>query len=513
MKLATRIQPLLERMGFQFREAPRTSLFSEVAVDQFLKLITQVGDPDEILRQAGITRQKLRVCTSDDEISGAMDTRRDAVIATPWQLHPVDGGGKTLERNELPEPVQWLWTEFERVAETVIGACMEALPYGYSVQEAVYMRADNGRLTWGEITEKPFEWFVPKLDGSVLYKSMTNPMGEETDARKFFLTARRQTYRNPYGDALFSRLYWVWFFRTNGWKFWVKWLERFGTPLLVGTTPGNASDMARALALAVQDAAVAVGAGSTVQTIEQGSGSGHFEGFERACCGRIQKLILGQTLTTDSGGSSGKSGSYALGKVHEQVREDKRDSDIRMVTKSIQRMMNVMWALNGFPGSPPTFIMQDQTGLEMERAERDAKLVQSGAVKLKAEYFSRVYDYEAGDIDEEAMNAPPPAPFGGPQQPPVKGKIPVKASAGLDRFTPEQQVIERGVVSVKDQLESVIANAEIQAVVRAATSPHDLQDRLLVLLADRGAEEFQQTFERALFAADIIGYAHAGGSE
>lgn len=509
MNVASAVRALFDRVAIPFKAAPpRTSLFTEQAVDQFLSFLTGVADPDEVLAKAGITRARLRALTGDDEITAAMDTRREALLAVPWRLE-VDG---ISDDENYPEPVQWLWEQLETRCEQVLRSCIEALPYGYSVQEAVYVAGPDGRITWGEITEKPFEWFIPKLDGTVLYRSRNNPQGEPTDPRKFFLTVRNQTYRNPYGEALFSRLWWPWFFRQQGWRFWVRWLERFGTPLLVGKAAGDAQVMANRLAAIANSAVVAVGAQDVVEIAENHGGAGHFEGFERAICGRIQKVILGQTLTSDAGGSSGKSGSYALGQVHNDVRQDRRDADVRLVVKTVQRMVSVLWELNGFPGETPRFVMADDTGLELDRADRDAKLVQAGVVKFTPDYLLRVYDFEPEDLDIEAMTAPPPpaaapAPAAGPAPKPAKA-IAALLSAS-PRFTPEQQVIERGVAEALTSLEGAIADAEIKACIRAATSADDLIARLSALLRDMDATEFERVVERALFAADIIGYAHA----
>jgi hypothetical protein len=148
-------------------------------------------------------------------------------------------------------------------------------------------------------------------------------MGEPTLPEKMFLTAHRQTYRNPYGEALYSRLYWPWFFRAHGWRFWVKWLERFGTPLLLGKTTSQVQGRGDALA-----DARARGAGLRDRGRQRSNGDrrrseggrGALRGVRARLCGRVQKLILGQTLTTDAGGSSGKMGSQALGNVHNEVR-------------------------------------------------------------------------------------------------------------------------------------------------------------------------------------------------
>lgn len=536
--VVVKLQNLLARAGFAFRaqESRSSPLFSEQAVYPWLTWFGTLSDPDEILLKAGVTRTGLRALSGDDEITAAMDTRREALLGIPWRL-----GEKAKEDVALAEPVEWLWEQLEEVLDVTLRGAMEALPYGYSVLEVVYKRMDDGRMTWAEVSEKPFEWFIPKCDGTVLFKSRTAPMGEATDPRKFFLTARNQSYRNPYGEALYSRLYWPWFFRQQGWRFWCRWLERFGTPLLIGETSGDAANMAKQLSKAVSDAAVAVGGGDKVTMAEQKGGAGHFEGFERAICARIQKLILGQTLTTDSGGSSGSSGSYALGKVHNEVREDRRNADVRMVTRTVQKMVDTLWELNGFEGDAPDFVMADDTGLEMDRAERDARLAEAGVTGFTPGYLVRTYDYEPEDLTPPQGSGGQPGGAGGDSPdppgnpPPGRGKRPAgtpgngpqsdsqEASAmGVHgtgvlpfsgpRFTRQQQKVEDGVAACLASLEGLpvgLTDDEIKAAIKAARNPAELVDNLAALLAGVNASDFRTVVERALFAADILGYAHA----
>lgn len=56
---------------------------------------------------------------------------------------------------------------------------------------------------------------------------------------------------------------------------------------------------------------------------------------------------------------------------------------------------------------------------------------------------------------------------------------------------------------------SPIVDAAIQSAIRAAKDPADLQERLAVVLSDADPRRFNQTLERSLFAADLLGYAHA----
>lgn len=515
MSIASNLVPFLERFGVQLRATPATAtkaltggLSSEVAVDWLFNRVFAMADPDEVLRRAGIQRQHLRVMTSDDEISQTIDTRNDALVATAWRFETPAGTDQAA--------VDWLTDEFEDHVDTVLLGCMAALPYGFSVQEAIYKYdEDTNRLTWQAIIEKPFEWFLPQTDGTVLLRSKTNFAGEVVDPRKFFLTQRHPTYKNPYGEALFSRLYWPWFFRQQGWRFWVKWLERFGTPLLIGQGAGDSKELAKALAMAVQDAAIAVGPGVTIQAVQAAGGPDHFEKFDAVICRRIQKLVLGQTLTSDMTHAAGLGGTGAA-RVHDEVRMDKRDADSRMCIKTVQQLVNVLWALNGFAGDSPLFVLQDDTGLEDARATRDAKLATAGVCAFSEDYLVNAYDFEQGDIiplipnnGTDPTKPPPPvaAPFGNPTKPAT-----VKNAAGVDlvvgpKFTAPQQVIEDRVAEVP--LRAPIAASDIREAIMAANSPHGLALRLAQLFAGHPLKDFHETLERAMFAADVMGYAHA----
>lgn len=517
MSIGTRVQPYLEAMGFTFKASPLTgALGSDQATDWWLNKITHMPDPDQVLKRAGVMRQHLRVLTSDDEVTQAMDTRIDALIGTGYRFETPAGTDQAA--------VDWLAEQWEQQVDSVLRGAMQALPFGYSVLEAVYERTDEGRIGWASIAEKPFEWFIPNVDGTVLYRSQTNMYGEKVDPRKFFLTARQQTYRNPYGEALYSRLYWPWFFRQQGWRFWVKWLERFGLPLLIGKGAGDSKELAKQLALAVQDAAVAVGAGTDVQVVGTPGGADHFEKFDAVICRRIQKLVLGQTLTSDMTHAAGLGGTGAA-KVHDEVRMDKRDADARMCVKTVQNIIDALWGLNGFTGDSPNFVLQDDTGLEADRADRDSKLATAKVCGFTEEYLTRVYDFEVGDIVEIDPNAQPANPFGGgggpfapkpPLQPngkaPNDGKVdpnapPAKAAVVGPRFTAAQQVIEDRIAELK--LTSPISQADIRECIMAASNANDLANRLAKLFAGRSLQDFNEALERAMYAADILGYVHA----
>ena len=503
---------------------PVAGLMTEQAISQLVKYMTQLPDLDEVLRQAGVTRQQMRVLLWDDEVAQATETRLDALVTTPMRLEPTEGTEADTLR-EILKPV----------LRSILEGVFSARLYGYSVMEAVWMQRTDGKYGFQFVGEKPLEWFEPKSDGRLMYRAddgAGGTLGVEVEQQfKFFLTRVRPTYRNPYGEALLSRLYWPWFFRQNGWKFWGKFLERFGTPVLVGKS-SDPTAMVAALLQAHSQAVIGIGPDDDVTTVGAASATAGqaFESFESACLRRIQKVILGQTMTS---GTDGGSGNRALGQVHNDVRMDKRNSDIQLATETVQRIVDAVCLVNGFKRHSVVF--SDDTGLELERAERDNKLYTMG-VRFNPSYIADNYDLTEEDFslasEADEPDAPPepgpddagkPVPTKKPAATPApKGGKSAKASQTPPqlfmrhgqgtRFTQQQQLIEDVADDALDGSAQPIPTDVVRAAILAATSPEDLADRLFALVGDKLPDDkFSAELERALYAADVLGYVHAEG--
>jgi hypothetical protein len=223
---------------------------------------------------------------------------------------------------------------------------------------------------------------------------------------KFLLTVRHPTYRQPMGEALLSRAYWPWFLRSAGYRFWSRFLERSAGPLLLGKTHGDTRALADTLLAAVQSGALAVGAEDSVQAIMGGNDGRSFDLFCARVERRLAKLILGQTLTSDTQGV----GSQALGRVHDEVRKDRVEADKRLVRGTLQKLVNALTMLN-FPGAvAPQVELDAGRDLTMDRAERDAVLVNAGMLRLTESYFLNRYDLEPGEFEVLAPQAARQAP-------------------------------------------------------------------------------------------------------
>jgi hypothetical protein len=373
----------------------RKLLGSEVAISRMMSFLTTVPDPDEMLAKAGIKRHQLRQLELDDEIAQAVDTRREAVVATPWRLEPNQSRvGK------------FLTSVIEPHVEDMKRGVLDARFYGYSVFEIIYKPVKKG-IGIDRLSLKPMEWFSPQRDGSLKYFPDDGSGGTEgldCDPLKFLLSRCNASYRNPYGEALLSRLWFPVTWRREGWTMWLNFLETFGEPIILGQVR-NYKDFVEAMVAQGVRSTVAwesVDGADKVQPITA-STPGEFDRLEAAILRRIQKLILGQTLTSDVGSN----GSYAVAAIHNEVRNDKRRADMRMVQRTGQQLVNNLAIVNGL--EPPKFIMADDSGLEMSRAQRDSVLMPvlaASGFKLSRNYFETKFDYDNDDIEDNEADPP-----------------------------------------------------------------------------------------------------------
>ncbi len=393
----------------------RSILQSEVAVSKMLDFFTTMVDADELLAKAGIERHRLRTLTQDDEVFQCIDTREDAIHATQWRIE-----------SNTTRAGRWLTDILRDHVPDLLHGYMDAIWYGYSVQEVIYQFKD-GRYSIDRAVLKPMQWFDIGSDGRVIFNSETGA-SIPCDPRKFLVARNRPRYENPRGEALLSRLYFPVTWRREGWGMWIHFLQTFGDPIIIGQVP-NYRDFITAMQKQGVRSAVAwqsVSDTDRVQTINA-STPGEFSALENAIIRRVQRLILGQTMTSDVPASGG---SYAAAAIGNQVRKEKVASDITRMTRYMQSLLDILCNLNGF--SPHRFIMADANGLETARAARDSVLspvLTASGLRMTKSYFHDVYDYRDQDLepipaDEEQGGMEPVEQVEDPSQTmrPVRGK-------------------------------------------------------------------------------------------
>ncbi|WP_336148546.1 phage portal protein family protein [Acinetobacter ursingii] len=473
-------------------------LYSQQAEVAFLNFLTKMPDLDEVLRKAGVTRHRLSVLMYDDEIYQCVEKRQDKLESAPFKLEPSEGLPAQILTSELKK---W-WSELSLGAQ-------DARWYGYSVLEAVYTKPELPSLFiegpnitpfigWQWIGKKPMQWFEPKNDGRLMLLQMYNNQHRDVECDqqfKHFLTQCKPSYENPYGEALFSRLYWLWFFKNGTTKFWAKFVERFGNPLLKGKSK-NVEAMLKALLNAHASSVLSLNQDEDVDIITASSngngGSAAFESFDKKIERSIQKVVLGQTLTS----GTDNSGSRALGEVHLEVQNNKVNADIRMITSTIQAIIDALCALNGWERHIIT--IGDEQSLNADKADRDVKLKNAGA-NLSSQYFKREYGLQDGDV-AEPQQSPPAQQFKA-----LPNRV-FSFAADMKKLSAEQQDVEELTDAQKLRL---LDQKQVNDLLQMSASPEDVAFNLVQLIPGATKTEFTANLERALFQADVMGYVYS----
>jgi hypothetical protein len=406
----------------------RQALFTPQSWEVLVNKLIDMPDPDSVLRKLGMSRVQLGKLLYDDEIYQCCQTREDGLQRVPIRLEPTESqASKFILERCLNGAIR----------RTILSNAFKALLYGWSIQEIVWDKDvyENEKVyVPRDISGRNLDYFSVLPDGTlvqnVAFDGWSQPIVRDPklqerlrdypgagyswvvmDTRyKFLLTRSKPSWDNPYGEALLSRLYWPWFFRNTSWQFLGQYLERYAIPILVGVIPETSDTdtekLAEHLIKAQQDAVVVLKGGSLNAVNPNSTGHELYQNVENMLVRRIQKVVLGQTLTS---GTDGGSGNRALGEVHNEVRKDKVESDVGLVQPVVQTYVNACFYLNGFLGNPPEVIFGDEVNLAQARADRDKTLVDAGIVAgFSEDYLMDNYGYRPGEIKMPEVEPMPP---------------------------------------------------------------------------------------------------------
>ena len=220
---------------------------------------SQLPDADRILRQIGWDTSRLKdYVLSDIQVQTTWgNTRLPFLAQSPWQVVPGDETRKArLAAGDYSANLAAL--DMHGILEQM----MDAVALGYSVAEIIW-RPEGRHWVIADLVPKPSAWFRFSMDGDLLFLSRDSQDGQLMSAEHFLVLRHRASYDNPYGDKLFSKLYWPVLFKRHGLEWWVKFIERFGSLSYFGKYEPTASEgQQRDLLRALQDllsSSVAIG--------------------------------------------------------------------------------------------------------------------------------------------------------------------------------------------------------------------------------------------------------------
>ena len=266
--------------------------------------IFQEADAGDVLRQMELFEEMEE---KDPHLFSQLQTRKNAVTGLDFEIIPFGDDPRDKEIADFIEEQLGGIEGFEDVETDLL----DAIGKGFAVSEIMW-GYDEGHVVVQSIkTRHQKRFFWDSLDDSFKVRTREAPEGILLPGNKFIVHKYKARSGHTSRAGILRVVAWMYLFKNYDLKDWVSFAEVYGLPLRLGKYQPGASEadkvaLMQALIQIGADAAGIIPDGTTIDFIntEKTSSSDLYERLARYCDEQISKAILGQTLTSDSGGGS-----------------------------------------------------------------------------------------------------------------------------------------------------------------------------------------------------------------
>lgn len=446
-------------------------------------------NPDPVLRKLGKSIQVYRDLRADAHVGGCIRRRKAGVNRMLREVRQGDASDRVYQN------VKAIIADLD--LRRIVGEILDAPLYGYQPLEVMWQRV-GGLVVPADVIGKPPEWFMFDEANRLRFRSKdAGPTGELLPERTFLLPRQDASYDNPYGQPDLSRCFWSVKFMQGGRDFWFRFVEKYGSPWLIGKSPRSSNDaenerLLDMLEQMIQDAVAVIPDDASVEIVEAAGKSASADVFEKFLVhlrSEISIALLGQNQTTEANTTN------ASAQAGMEVSDDIRDDDATLVCATINTLIDWICFYN-FDGPRPKTEMWEPDAVDLEQAQRDEALSKAGARFTNA-YYQRTYGLQEGDLDA------PGAPAAGN----------TSATAAFAEATPPVTVPAAMANRLADDLQPVLDGwiDRIHVLVEQAASLEELRDGLLALAPDMNLDQYAAAMGQALAAANAAGRADIAG--
>ena len=319
---------------------PRT-VVSHVDIDELtprrMKRMLLEAESGDLASQAALFE---KMEEKDGELDAHLRTRKSGVCSLKNEVLPA---GESQQAADAAGFCREVLDGIHDMKQAIFDL-LDAVPKGFSVLEIEWETATQPwrpeRLVW-----RPQRWFTVGDDGdTLLMRERTGGQGTDLNPLNFIIHRVKARSGFCARTGLLRSCVRAFVVRHFSWKDWMSFAEVYGMPPRIGRLREGVpwdSDEARQLWQAVRalgmDAAAVLREGDQIEIVDtRPAGEGEiFQRILEAASREMTLAILGQTLT--SGGERG--GSYALGKVHNQVRWDLLEADAMALDEVLTRQL------------------------------------------------------------------------------------------------------------------------------------------------------------------------------
>lgn len=471
---------------------------------RFYAAMTILPNPDPILRKAGKSDEVFDAIQSDAHVIGELRAIKADFLRFQHKIVPGDETPQAKAAFELcqkvldAEPAPYTrWPDiFWSIAQSTFR--------GISVHEIVWEKAGNVFVP-KSILDRPKRRFIFNGEGDLRVLTREQLMLGLPIERLYFLVDRHMpSYDNPYGVALFSSCFWPYTFKHAGFRWFVKFCERFGIPMPKGTYPVGASDDSKkaledALENLLEAGYAALEEGSNIDLVEAGrtSAAGLPQAdLINACNKELSTALSSQTLATDMGKDSG---SRAAAQTHQERATDVNEGDRDRIIFTLNELWKLITQINFGPGvAPPQSRFEGDSEATLERAQVYGIATVLG-IKPSRHAMANELGIQLADPADATDTLDPPA------APP---KLPPGVTFAASQFagttaTPDAAIAGKLATAAQPQVDAWVK--QIAAMVTAAHSLPELRSMIVSAYSDLPVDKLGKVMSMAFQAAQAAG--------
>ena len=263
------------------------------------------------------------------------------------------------------------------------------------------------------------------------------------------------SYCLPFVSA--RNCYWFYWFKKEGWKSWIIFLNKYGSPTAFGkfpkgTTPAEQQKLLDMIEAIQEESGMVYEEGNEIGFLEPSyTTTASYQALSDACNAEISKGILGATQIVEEG----RRGSYALSRAHSEVRRERIEADTVDICDIFQdQLVKRLIDFNYITDVYPQFVMRKIEGEVSPPAGR-------GRIGKPPE-------------GPKLLEAPVVEPT---EKPIPEGFVPGELSP--EKQSPEKQSPTKQSPtkqSPEDQLKDKIETPSEEPIEKSETVPSDLKD-------------------------------------
>ena len=483
--------------------------------------IFKEADAGDVLRQAELFEEMEE---KDPHLFSQLQTRKNAVTGLDYEVIPFDSDDP--RDKEIAEFVEAQLGGIEGFEDIMLDL-LDAIGKGFAVSEIMWSY-DEGHVVVDDIRsrhQKRFFW--DSVDDSFKVRTQEAPEGIELPKNKFIVHKYKARSGHPSRAGVLRVVAWMYLFKNYTLKDWVAFCEVFGMPLRLGKyQPGASEDDKRAL----MQALVAIGAdaagifpdGTAIEFVntEKTSSTDLYERLARYCDEQVSKAILGQTLTSDSGG-----GSYAQSKTHNDVRHDLTVADCKAIAATLRRdLIRPLVLYNFGEDKRIPYLRFDAEESEdlTQTATVIGTLIREAGLKVPTSYIYKKFSIPKPEGDEEVATPPGQTAQGagfGPFSFKAQPGEPIALQAGDGAGHGTQERVDRLAAAATRKSAGAFKKAfgPVLKKIENAASLEELRDMMedekavAELFGEMDVSEVEELLQKVMLYANLEGRAAEDG--